>query len=112
MVTIVFMVRHRQIRGEISTQIGCPAMLIGSTTGDPLSVGLDHDHWVYDFFKCETLGNIKEVISNCADTYFSVLNLRVEDIILVYKEYLENTQFRVLVCSGETRCISCHRRGS
>ena len=35
-------------RGEISTQIGSPAMLIGSTTGDPLTVGtvgLDHDHW-------------------------------------------------------------------
>ena len=26
-------------RGEISTQNGCPAMLIGSATGDPLTVG-------------------------------------------------------------------------
>ena len=35
-------------RDAISTQIGSPAMLIGSTTGDPLTVGtvgLDHDHW-------------------------------------------------------------------
>ena len=35
-------------RCEISTRIGCPATLIGSTTGDPLTVGtveLDHEHW-------------------------------------------------------------------
>ena len=68
---------YKWCRGEISTQIGCPAMLIGSTTGDPLTVGtvgLDQDHWgvvgntsddqvypvvpeLYDLKKCEALGS-------------------------------------------------------
>ena len=62
-------------RGEISTQIGCPAKLIESMTGDPLTVGtvgLGHDQVfrnasydqvcpvvpkTYDFKRCEALGS-------------------------------------------------------